>query len=671
MIHPLSKRIIRIILLQNQRISSKQVASELGVSTRAVHYRLPEINDWLKQYSAELIVQPNKGLQIVASPEIRGKIKEQSALTPEYLSSKNRLKFITFAILIENKAVPIKKIAYILNISRGTVVNDLEKIEKWLDKRNLSLIRKPHFGVFIEGTELQIRNALIELISSVFEQDRLLSICESPIENRIELASEKVPRTILSDYLRKLDLVWFYRLVRSLEFNGKMTDFSLQGLVTLALYLAISVDRIKAGYRIYSRDQIDSGKIIGYQIAITKICHSICQFKKVNFDEYEKNAIQSQLVLAKKNRNNIVGEIYLNDKTIVQEILSIILLETAIYINPILSIDKNLIEGLTNHFENYLINQYFHRIKENLYMDAIKKEFEFIYKISSKIAQKIYDNLSIKLPEDEVAYLTMHLAAANERLYIPTPKKIRVVLVCNEGQATSWLLASRLRSEFPQIEIDAVLSVFELQNKVFSDIDAIISTVRISNIEIQTIVVSPLLLTEDIKNIQRFFNQDFFNIKNNEEPISFGEGFGLGDILVKSNICIVQEKVDIKKAIEIAADPLVNNGTISPEFVHAIKDNLINHGPYMVLWPGIALLHAHPNDGALRIGLSLARLNSPVFFGHPENDPVDILFVLATIDKKGHLKALLELISLINETDFVRIIRSACKADEIISVLPS
>ena len=67
---------------------------------------------------------------------------------------------------------------------------------------------------------------------------------------------------------------------------------------------------------------------------------------------------------------------------------------------------------------------------------------------------------------------------------------------------------------------------------------------------------------------------------------------------------------------------------------------LDEQGPYIVLAPGIALAHARPEDGVVGLGLGVAVLERPVRFGHPDNDPVDVVLAFGSPDKESHLGVL-------------------------------
>ena len=67
------------------------------------------------------------------------------------------------------------------------------------------------------------------------------------------------------------------------------------------------------------------------------------------------------------------------------------------------------------------------------------------------------------------------------------------------------------------------------------------------------------------------------------------------------------------------------------------------HGPYIVLAPGIALAHARPEDGVCRVGIAAVTLTDPVEFGHEDNDPVDVVFAFGSPDADQHVRLLSEL----------------------------
>jgi PTS system ascorbate-specific IIA component len=82
---------------------------------------------------------------------------------------------------------------------------------------------------------------------------------------------------------------------------------------------------------------------------------------------------------------------------------------------------------------------------------------------------------------------------------------------------------------------------------------------------------------------------------------------------------------------------LVAVGAVEDRYVDAAVAAVETQGPYMVLAPGVALAHARPEDGAVALGLSVAVLAEPVSFGHPTNDPVDVVLAFGSPDRDQHV----------------------------------
>ena len=97
---------------------------------------------------------------------------------------------------------------------------------------------------------------------------------------------------------------------------------------------------------------------------------------------------------------------------------------------------------------------------------------------------------------------------------------------------------------------------------------------------------------------------------------------------------------DWRAAVRGAVGLLVEVEAAAPEYVEACVRTVEDHGPYIVLTPGLALAHARPDSGAIRPGLVAARLAAPVEFGHPSNDPVDLVLAFSATDDGGHVAML-------------------------------
>nr|MBC7245290.1 hypothetical protein [Chloroflexota bacterium] len=56
----------------------------------------------------------------------------------------------------------------------------MSTVERWFERRKLHLIKKPHFGFMVVGTEADWRNSFLQLILEALDQKRLLALCSRP-----------------------------------------------------------------------------------------------------------------------------------------------------------------------------------------------------------------------------------------------------------------------------------------------------------------------------------------------------------------------------------------------------------------------------------------------------------------------------------------------------------
>lgn len=83
-----------------------------------------------------------------------------------------------------------------------------------------------------------------------------------------------------------------------------------------------------------------------------------------------------------------------------------------------------------------------------------------------------------------------------------TSIKTKVILVCNSGFGTSLFLKKRIEDKLENIEVVDVVSAKDLKGHDLSNINFIVSTVKLENIK-NVIYVNVMLNEEDIQNINR------------------------------------------------------------------------------------------------------------------------------------------------------------------------
>lgn len=126
---------------------------------------------------------------------------------------------------------------------------------------------------------------------------------------------------------------------------------------------------------------------------------------------------------------------------------------------------------------------------------------------------------------------------------------------------------------------------------------------------------------------------------------------------------------DWREAIRRAGDGLVAGGVTTDHYTDQMIAAVEEHGPYIVIAPGVALAHARPSEAVLKGGLSWVGLASPVAFGHAANDPVSLVIGLAALDHTAHIEVLKAVAGVLSNRRARARLDAATSEDEVRSIL--
>lgn len=143
----------------------------------------------------------------------------------------------------------------------------------------------------------------------------------------------------------------------------------------------------------------------------------------------------------------------------------------------------------------------------------------------------------------------------------------------------------------------------------------------------------------------------------------------LTDWINHSNLTLLTHTDNWRKAVEIALQPMIDNGAVQPRYLNAIYDMHEQIGPYYVLGEGIAMPHARPEEGVNHTALSLLIISEGVNFGSEDNDPVYVIFALAAIDSHSHIEMIASLSQLFCQDGVVEQLRQARDKSAVLNIL--
>ncbi len=185
-----------------------------------------------------------------------------------------------------------------------------------------------------------------------------------------------------------------------------------------------------------------------------------------------------------------------------------------------------------------------------------------------------------------------------------------------------------------------------------------------------SVCVSPFLNSSDSSAVSKLISlsktkAEDLRINTLARETDRYNSLGLLDVLSPLSIDLDYNASDFPSAISRSGELLSNQGIITHEYTNSMVELYESIGPYIVFTKGVALAHSNKMEYVDRTGVSLVRLSSPVESGHPENDPVDVLFACATPSPTSHSRVIIELGKLIS-SDGVQRIRLAKTPDEVL-----
>jgi transcriptional antiterminator/mannitol/fructose-specific phosphotransferase system IIA component (Ntr-type) len=673
-------RDILVVLLQAKTPTTvRQIAEQLKITPRMLRSNLEVIGAWLGERGARLVRKPNYGIYIDAPGPVKERLlhelTEQKNYLP-FLSQKERIDLMICLLMCHgNDLFPTEQVESALGISRPTLLRDISKVEAWFRDHDLTLVYKPRRGFLVLGSEPAWREAMTDFLLTSFGVVTLLlrSMNQAASPSLEAGSSPKLLNGMLLEALQTFDLADAYPLVKSLEqiLHCKFTDDSL---VTLICHLGIAVGRIQQGRAIPENSIAPDDRILSPEAnAVRLIAQEIQSTRHISFNEVEIDYFTRQILGAKAQHSlSDLSALHKGqeERPVITEIAANILTEASLYLHPSLKVDQQLARALAYH-----IQVAYQRIRYNLpirnpLLGEIQTQYPYIFRIARKSVTLFEEKVHKPIPDDEIAYIAMHLGAAMERLRPYLGLKRRIWIVCGEGVATAWLLISRVQAEFPELEISEVTSALEvtLRPPGPGQIDAILSTVPIDIPGIFTLEVSPLLNSEDqahIREALQLHSMKKFQVQATNED----HQPPLASLITEQTIQVGASASNWEEVVEITGGLLRDTHAIHSRYIEAMKEVIWKYGPYVVFSPGAALLHARPEDGVMRVCMSLVTLSTPVQFGHPIHDPVYLAIGLGVVDDHLHLRALAQLAQLLSDQQKVAQFKAAQTKGEVLKII--
>ncbi|SDH85967.1 BglG family transcription antiterminator [Halanaerobium congolense] len=657
-------KILSILLKINESITIKDLASQFDISARTIRNDLNQLEIWLKERSIELVKKPGVGIWLNIKSDSRRNLLTKISKLERYkdpISPEKRKEFILKYLLYQDDKYTMQNLADNLFVSRSTIYKDLDQIEKWLKKYNLSLERKQNYGIYVKGAEKDWRKAVADLLVKLKNNEELKNMLEN------ELDKESSSRNSRKDIYHQLEGLFgdvnfeeVERIIQEVEIESEFI-FTDEAITALVIHIAIALERLDKNKDIKMKnEQLNVLKDKKEFALATKIAEKIqtrlsYQLPKAEIGYISLHILGSKLQqhLEKKDVEKVIKNSEIKTVEAAQKIIK--MSEEILGYN--FKTDEELLLGLILHLRTAINRLKYGLSIRNPILSEIKENYPTIFGAAWSSSIIFQEDLNLKVNEDEIGYIALHLGAAVERI----TKSWKVIIVCSSGVGTSQLLASKIKKYLPRIEIIEILSTHELDNKDLNNVDLVISTIPLSNIKKDVITVSPILSESDLSRINEKINYSSQANKSkfNNRMSPAGE---LKNLFESELIFANLDLESPKEVIEFLGGKLQKRGFVDQKFIDSVLER--EKITATEVGKGLAIPHARINDVKQR-KVAVAVLNEAIQWGE---EKVKVVFLLA-IDSQIARKFFSYFYQIMEDELFLNELKEAKTKEKVISLL--
>ncbi len=473
-------RLFQIMLEKNSPISVGELANVLEVSRRTIFRELENVDNVLNKYNLTLETSVKEGLFLKGEKEDVEKFTKMidASKSASLINKEERRTTLAFALLNSTEWEKLYYFSSILQVSEATVSLDLDFIQRELEQFQLLLNRKKGVGVLIEGTERNIRSAMVYYMSKHNNNEESFSIKYDFPPNEIEHEVKKIIKFL------SIHLDWITSdTIKMLEF-----------------WLCVQIVRVRKNCFVSEQTSLPKTSML-WQTA-QRIADELKGSFAVEMPESEVQLIALTLSATRaKQKKPISEEEEAAAYNRVRNLAFLLIENFDERIAPALKTNEEFVRGLSVHLYSAI-----RRIKSGYIIadplsQQIKETYPDIYNKTIKAAAKLEKDLNRKVPEGEIACLAAHFGAAVMQIgQDKLKRKLKVGIVCIGGIGVSYMLNSQVKKRFSN-EIITEISEYN-QKEQWEENDFIISTIPLEFSGMPIVNVSPILSQKDYDNIR-------------------------------------------------------------------------------------------------------------------------------------------------------------------------
>ncbi|GGB71755.1 BglG family transcription antiterminator [Fictibacillus barbaricus] len=609
------KTILRILLTQaGEFLLGQDIAEKVGCSEKTVRSDLKVIEEFLKRRSdAKIIRKPGLGIFLEIDKDEKARLYNDLHVTNGrdiQESDDERVVQIAYHLLMSVKPLTAQDLSSRYFVAKSAIKKDLDLLEVWLKKFNLTLVTKQKVGLHVEGFEKDKRSALSRLSELLVRKEPAnLFLKKQFLPHEVDMVIHELKE------MQQKQHIFF-------------TDETVEGLT---VHILLMIKRSKLNQSISTSNieimKLKNKKEYAWAIELLK---KLEKSFYMHFSEAEIAYLALRLLGGKvRYSQNTEGQ-NMDDLAENHPVLNHLVESLIVNMSALCMVDfkedEVLMNGLKVHLYTTLNRLKYDLAVSNPMLNEIKKLYPYMFDMMIHVLEEVDETKALNIPEEEAGYLTLHFQASLERLKNKKTKVKNVLIVCHMGVGMSQLLRTKVEQRFHHVHImdcvaKAELNVYLKKHKV----DVIISTTSLTDLRTPHIVVSPLLENSDVNRLE-----DFLKKQDNPEKKGFNDS-----VLLKYTtpfLVFLHENTTNKyELIEKLAAALHKKEYVEKEYTqNAIVREKMSA---TTIGSGIAIPHGHPSF-VKHSSIAVATLQHPIEWG-AEKVSIVLMLAIKNEDREG------------------------------------
>lgn len=560
------------------------LAVKLNVSERTIRNDIKQINSELKDCAVIEGTQGKYALRIYDNEGFH-KVCVRLMEVDEFLNSPhNRMDYMFGRLMRSREPLLTDDLAYEMNVSRTTMLNDLKKLRGEIEPYRLSISGKTSKGLVLQGWESDIRNYVIE---NAYEQ----LYRQYPLD--VEIV-DAVNQAFLAHSFEK----------------------SVQG--AFEKFLTVMLDRFLTGHYIGELSANFYNLTARPEFAmVEQMLHEIEQVLRIEFPVEEKLFVLLPIVGMRtptdiQDMHSI--ELDENIRPLMDQMFRQIRLEMDIKIQS-----PEFIEEFLYHLM-FMVNRLrFHVQLKNPMLDELKEKYPLAWQIAGVAARVVHTVYGLEVTEDERGYLASYFGVFLEESGMKKNRPFQVAVVTGTGRITARLVAAQLKKV---LDSSVELTLFA-DEKVSSEIldvyDIVFTTVKL-----------PCECGRPVIRIHEIFNEQELRHKIEKTrywnqvdvPILDNNWFVMVGLLDESRFFKLDTSESYEEAVTRMASSLADDGQVDGGFLERLHDR--ERRGTMVFDHAVAIPHT-VQYAAERLVLAIGVFPEPI---HYHDHEIRVIFLL-------------------------------------------